>query len=262
MSEPASRPRPASVSSRAPDPPRGDVRTALRALNRRLERRGYATRIPLEDELIRDRDRLSKELMRVLQITRDRDAFEVLYRMNAALLRTFCINQLRRDERAAEADDIVDEAFLQVFVKCRTFRNLERSTFTGWAFAIADNLIRTRRRRWRTQGLVLPLCDAELIPGPGGDPHDSAIESEVRETVEDGWAVILQLCAAELLRLPPRWRCALELREVRLLTYREIAKRLGCSHGHAGMLIRRARLRILKRLARTLARYDGERHGC
>lgn len=242
-----------------PGPPAWDfVARRILLINRTAGQSGLKVATPTGDD--RDRDRISTSLMLVLRETRDRDTFELLYLLNARVLYNFCAGRLRHRVQDMEAADLVDEAFLRIFEKCDTFRQSERATFTGWAVVILENLIRRNVQRCRRNSSQPLPQDGELACQDGG-PLSCAIQGEHSRLAEESWSIIVRLCASGLLRLPPRWRRALELRESHDLPYAEIARRMGVTRGHVGMLIRRARGRILDQLRQALNPYKETNHG-
>jgi RNA polymerase sigma-70 factor, ECF subfamily len=132
----------------------------------------------------------------------DEAAFRLLlhrYRGRALFLAA----QILRDH--AEAEDVVQEAFLKVFHAIRDFRG--QSSFYSWLYRIVVNLCMDRTRRASSRQTV-PL-DEEW------DTHYSGTGGDTRLQVE-----------ALLARLSPEMRATLLLREVVGLSYDEIAREL------------------------------------
>jgi len=229
----------------------------LSALNVALVRRGSKLRVAATPHDRPERDRLSVRLMVVLKETRDRRALEILYRLNARTIHLFARQRLR-GAPDLDAADVVDETFLRIFTRCETFSASDRSTFAGWAMAIAENVIRHLIRTERRGGRV-PWATIGEEPSDLTEPIDHATTEEARRVAIEGWPMLVRLCAAGILRLPPRWRSALELRERDGLSYREIASRMDLRPGHVAMLLHRARGRVLQHIAGTLAAASGAR---
>lgn len=127
----------------------------------------------------------------------------------------------RRGFSSSQADDLLQEIFLQVFRQIASFR--EESTFEGWLFAIAANIVRNELRRrdaTKRSAAEVPLDSGHSEEDSGGldlpaecvTPERSAFESQ-------RWTALRQ--AIE--NLPPQMRRCLELRVHRELEYREIA---------------------------------------
>lgn len=233
------------------------VQRALAAINDDLFRRGSELRLPDEVLLPGAREALSIRLIEVLRETRDRSAFELLYRLNAPVLERFVRHRVR-DLVDLDPADVVDETFLRVFTRCETFRVTARSTFTGWAMVIAENIIRQERRSVRRSGRVAwsdDWSEQAVAPAAREEPSRRLEEAEVRALLIESWPTVVRLCAAGLLRLPPRWRRALELREGEGLSYLQIADRMDLRVGHVAMLLHRARCRVLQYVTGMLAPY-------
>ncbi|MFH0946617.1 MAG: sigma-70 family RNA polymerase sigma factor [Planctomycetota bacterium] len=204
-----------------------------------------------------DRDQLSMCLMAVLQATRERDAFELLYLLNARVVHLYCKSRLRASTAPLpflDPADVVDETFMNVYLRCESFCVEKSTSFTGWVLVVAENIMRQDyRRRLHLRRQELPADDFIADHQPG--PQAQVLYHEVVETFEESWNLFVRLCAAGILNLPSRWRHALELRESESLSYREIGRRMDLSTGHVGMLIRRARLRVLRQVKRSLDQF-------
>jgi RNA polymerase sigma-70 factor (ECF subfamily) len=134
----------------------------------------------------------------------DERAFRALlarYRGRALYLAT----QMLRDR--AEAEDVVQEAFLRVFRGVRGFRGDAR--FHTWLYRIVVNLCLDRARR----GPPSPLLSLDEALDTSRFAASSACETRLR--VE-----------ALLQRLSPEMRATLLLREMGGLSYEEIAREL------------------------------------
>lgn len=237
----------------------------IAVLNRELRRQGVRIVLPVPTDSTggsRDRDRLATLLMAALRESSDRRVFALLYRLTARHLLGFCrsrIQRFRRTRRSAhgiDPADIVEETFVCVFLHRHTFRMTARASFVGWSFVIAENLMRQAARRGAERGeIALP---ADLLACPGEGPFQEAVGREILASYEQGLEMFVRLCAAALIGLPPRWRRALELRDGEGLTYQQIARRMEVRTGHVGMLVRRARKRILGEVGRVLSRWSGD----
>jgi RNA polymerase sigma-70 factor (ECF subfamily) len=157
----------------------------------------------------------------------DATAFEALVeRYQESALRTArrCIG------RQAEAEDLVQEAFLHVHLHARQY-NQDASSFKTWFFSILINLCRNAIKRNRSLSFVALPEDAPAI----GDMESDLVREEERAAV-----------AAAVARLPPNQRLALILRHYEGFSYSEAAAALGLSTRAFGSLLTRAR-RALRR---------------
>ncbi len=113
---------------------------------------------------------------------------------------------------AAEADDVVQEAFLRAF---RAFDDLRGGDVKAWLFTIVRNChadaLRQQQRRGGVPlaGSPLPL---EAAASGGADPESESIALDEAAALE-------RLISA----LPPEHREVLLLREMEDMSYREIA---------------------------------------
>jgi RNA polymerase sigma-70 factor (ECF subfamily) len=70
------------------------------------------------------------------------DAFELLYNIHKRRVYSLC---LRMTGNTAEAEDLTQEAFLQVFRKIGTFRG--EAAFSTWIHRLTVNLVLMRLRK-------------------------------------------------------------------------------------------------------------------
>jgi RNA polymerase sigma-70 factor (ECF subfamily) len=113
----------------------------------------------------------------------------------------------------ADADDVVQEAFLRAF---RAFDSLRGTDVKGWLLTIVRNCHATAARQ--QQRAPAPLPEEEGAPlatlmGAAPDPQSATLAHEAERT-------LAHLIAA----LPEQHREVLLLREMEELSYREIAQ--------------------------------------
>jgi len=77
-----------------------------------------------------------------IHLSRSPIDFEHVYRMYRKRVYTKCLNMIRNE---AEAEDLTQEVFLQVFRKMDSFRG--ESAFATWLYRVAVNLVLARLRR-------------------------------------------------------------------------------------------------------------------
>jgi len=149
----------------------------------------------------------------------------------------------------SDAADVVQEVFLKIFRNIVSFR--QDSSLKTWIYRIAVNEARNHRRwfsRHRRQEVGLEGAEGEeprgcqdWLPDPGRSPFDLALDRETRQLIEDA-----------LLKLNPKFRAALVLREIEGLSYEEIAEILDVSLGTVKSRILRGRDALKKHLAERL----------
>jgi len=137
-----------------------------------------------------------------------------------------------------EAEDVVQEAFVQAYLKLDSFQR--NSAFYTWLYRIACNTAISRKRRKRVETSVDRNRD-ELgaEPADSGDaPGDRLMREEVSARVHEALA-----------QLTEEHRCILELREMEELEYEQIAEALSISIGTVRSRLHRARVQLRERLA-------------
>src|SRR6202795_3711379 len=80
----------------------------------------------------------------------DEQAFATLYRLHDKLVYSVC---LRMTKNVAEAEDLTQDAFMQVFRSLNSFRS--NSAFSTWLYGIAVNTVLMKVRRKSPQVLSL-----------------------------------------------------------------------------------------------------------
>jgi len=144
----------------------------------------------------------------------------------------------------ADAEDVVQDAFVQAYVKLATFEN--RAAFYTWLFRIAMNLAHTRARRLRTRTAV-ERCQRLNDTDPPATLSTSAAPGEALMQTETA-AQIRQALDA----LTAEHRTILVLRGVEGFDYDSIADLLHISVGTVRSRLHRARLLLRDQLDRCL----------
>jgi RNA polymerase sigma-70 factor, ECF subfamily len=178
----------------------------------------------------------------------DPAAFERLYRLHSR--RVYSV-VLRMVGNPAEAEDLTQEAFLQLFRKIHTFRG--DAAFSTWLHRLAVNvvLMKLRRKTLVETSLDEPADPDDESSGPKRDigAEDPLIEGSVDR-------VHLERAVGEL---PPGYRMVFLLHDVQGYEHNEIARIMDCSIGNSKSQLHKARTRlreILQDYARSQARLD------
>jgi RNA polymerase sigma-70 factor (ECF subfamily) len=163
----------------------------------------------------------------------DQLAFEHLYRMHSRRVYALC---LRMVGRTAEAEDLTQEAFLQLFRKIATFRG--ESAFSTWLHRLAVNvvLMRLRKKTIAESSLEETTEPDEESGGPRRD-FGSA------DPLLSGSVDRINLQRA-IHRLPPGYRAVFELHDIQGYEHNEIAGIMGCSIGNSKSQLHKARTRL------------------
>lgn len=148
------------------------------------------------------------------------------------------VNQLLRNTQ--DAEEVTQDAFIRAHRGLVNFRG--DSAFSTWLYQIATNLARNRywywwrRKRDKTISFDQPVGPdnettlAEIIPAEVETPDDITVTQEFVDKIGEGMA-----------KLTPKHREILTLRNIRNLSYEEIAQILGLSVGTVKSRIARAR---------------------
>jgi len=155
---------------------------------------------------------------------------------------------LRLTRNRAEAEDVVQEAFLRAF---RSFHRFNPGTnCRAWLFTILRNVFLNRVRTQGREVLEAEMGGLDQAELPSERHVDRNPEEQFLQTVLHGDV------DRALTTLPLAFREAVMLVDIEGLTYREVAEVLGCPIGT--VMSRLSRGRAL--LRRALARFAHE-HG-
>lgn len=187
--------------------------------------------------MICDRNVTDVDVIRLAQ-QGDADAFASLFHTHKTRIYSLC---LRMTNNTAEAEDLTQEAFLQVFRKLPTFRG--DSALSTWLYRIAVNtvLMHFRKKTPRQVSLDEPY---ERDGKPFRREYGS-LDGRLACSVE---RIALTQAIKEL---PDGYRTIFLLHEVDGYDHREIAELLDCSVGNSKSQLHKAKLRIREFLKRT-----------
>ena len=161
----------------------------------------------------------------------DEEAFGALFEVHKRRVYSLC---LRMTGDTAEAEDLAQEAFLQLFRKIATFRG--ESAFSTWLHRLVVNVVLMHLRKKGLQQVSLDEPDAsqdEPLKREYGDDDKRLLHSIDRITLSraiDG--------------LPPGYRAVLVLHDVEGYEHNEIAQILNCSVGNSKSQLHKARLKL------------------
>ena len=162
----------------------------------------------------------------------DPESFEGLYDLHKRRVYSLC---LRMTGNTAEAEDLTQEAFLQLYRKISTFRG--ESAFSTWLHRLAVNVVLMHLRK---KGLPLVSLEETLEPqqedGPRKDfgaPDNVLVGSVDRLNLERA-----------IESLPPGYRVIFVLHDVEGYEHNEIAEMLDCSIGNSKSQLHKARMKL------------------
>lgn len=162
----------------------------------------------------------------------DVGCFEALYAQHKRRVFSLC---LRMSNNYTEAEDHMQETFLQLYRKITSFRF--ESAFSTWLHRLAVNVVLMRFRR---KGVVETSLEESLESQHDdeprrefGAPDISLVGSVDRLTLEHAIA-----------ELPPGYRMIFVLHDVEGYEHNEIAEMLGCSIGNSKSQLHKARMKL------------------
>jgi RNA polymerase sigma-70 factor (ECF subfamily) len=170
----------------------------------------------------------------------DAAAFEVLYDLHKRRVYSLC---LRMTSNTAEAEDLTQEAFLQLFRKIGTFRG--ESAFSTWLHRMAVNVVLMQLRKKGLQ--LVPLEDES-----DGEEETPKKDYGAQDNVLAGSIDRLQLKNA-IDRLPPGYKSIFILHDVEGFEHNEIAELVGCSIGNSKSQLHKARMKLRELLKTSRA---------
>jgi RNA polymerase sigma-70 factor (ECF subfamily) len=147
------------------------------------------------------------------------------------------VNMMHMGDCGQEADDVVQEAFVQAYLKLRTFRR--ESRFYTWLYRIAFNLAISRRRRNRGEVSVdhhRNVSGCEPLD-PAGPPGDRMQREELAGQVQQALAT-----------LSHEHRAILVLRDMEGCDYDTIADILALPVGTVRSRLHRARSQLRQQM--------------
>jgi len=166
----------------------------------------------------------------------EEEAFEALFHQHKQRVYRLC---LRIVANTADAEELTQEAFLQVFRKIHTFRG--ESAFSTWLHRLTVNIALMRLRK-------KTIAETPL--------EDSARAEECDERRKEAGVPDLRLTGSldrlrlerAIVQLPAGYRQAFVLHDVQGFEHHEIAAMLGFSVGNSKSQLHKARARLRKLL--------------
>jgi RNA polymerase sigma-70 factor (ECF subfamily) len=161
----------------------------------------------------------------------DEQAFAALFEAHKRRVYSLC---LRMTGNVAEAEDLSQEAFLQLFRKISTFRG--ESAFSTWLHRLVVNVVLMHLRKKGLQQVSL-------------DEMDTSQEEPVkRDYGEDDRRLTSSIDRISLGRaigeLPPGYRAVFVLHDMEGYEHNEIAQILNCSVGNSKSQLHKARMKL------------------
>jgi RNA polymerase sigma-70 factor (ECF subfamily) len=162
----------------------------------------------------------------------DEQAFAELFQLHKKRVYSVC---LLMTKDVAEAEDLTQEAFLQVFRTIGTFRG--DSAFSTWLYRIAVNTVLMKLRRQKSK--VTFSLSEPVSPDSPNLAHDLGERDPRLSGTIDRIALLRAIEA-----LPEGCRTVFMLHEVEGYQHHEIASLLDCSIGNSKSQLHKAKLKM------------------
>src|ERR1700704_820984 len=171
----------------------------------------------------------------------DASAFERIYRLHSRRVYALC---LRMVGNTAEAEDLTQDAFLQLFRKIATFRG--ESAFSTWLHRLAVNVVLMKLRK-----KTLPETSLEETTDPDDESSGPRREIGAPDLLLTGSIDRVHLERA-IEQLPPGYKQVFVLHDIQGFEHNEIAGLMSCSIGNSKSQLHKARMRLRELLQETL----------
>jgi len=166
----------------------------------------------------------------------DDAAFEYLYKAHCRRVYGVC---LRITKNRAEAEDLTQQAFLQLFRKIGTFRG--ESGLSTWLHRVTVNIALMHLRRKKPAEILATDMERDSSNGEGSLEHGPGDTSML------GAIERLNLMRS-IRKLPAGYKQLFLLHDVMGYRHSEIAKLVGCSTGCSKSQLHKARKRLRRLL--------------
>lgn len=168
----------------------------------------------------------------------DMAAFEEIYRTYNRRVYTHC---LRMTRNIAEAEDLTQEVFIQVFRKLKTFRG--ESLFTTWLHRLTVNAVLMHFRK------------AAVRLERRTEEYEDAVSDFVSgSTNVSGGSIIEHIALNEALRqLAPGYRAVFILHDMEGYEHQQISEIMKCAVGTSKSQLHKARMKLRRLLGHRKA---------
>jgi RNA polymerase sigma-70 factor, ECF subfamily len=165
--------------------------------------------------------------------TGDLEALSLIYDKYNRRVFNLCLRMIRD---RADAEDLTQDVFVQLFRKIHTFRG--QSAFSTWLHRLAVNMVLMEIRSRKSHHYFLTSLDAK------NEDDDSLPEQFGREDNTLRGSLDRLVLQGALEELPPGYRLVFLLHDVHGYEHQEIAEILSCSVGNCKSQLHKARLKL------------------
>jgi RNA polymerase sigma-70 factor (ECF subfamily) len=199
------------------------------------------------------RDHLSTRLMEAFRLSKSRTAFGLLYELNASHLYQQVAARLRRYRCRADALDVLQEVFFNIYRYPHRFNDERADAFRVWTATIVRNTVLKHLRSISRSGRgEVALEDVSEPRGPQhAEPLRGVITDESQVQCTRVYLNYLYLYLRFYRMLSEREQRAIHLVEVTGVSYRDAARVLGIKLENLKMVIFRARRKIHRSMRRV-----------
>jgi RNA polymerase sigma factor (sigma-70 family) len=199
-------------------------------------------------------DAVSSCLMETYKNTGDTKVFALLFELNRDSFLSAIQGKVRRGSASVDAQDVLQEVFLNIYRYPRRFLCERPDSFRNWGHRIVRNTLLKFFKGETRLARFTPLDEdlSQRQDQKARSPYRSATDSESAELVDFAYLVYLNLYLQHYRRLSPKEQRALSMVEVEGASYRDTASSLGIRLENLKMVIFRGRRKIFRGLNRTL----------
>lgn len=162
----------------------------------------------------------------------DEQAFAALFSMHKKRVYSVCL-QMTKD--VSDAEDLTQEAFMQVFRSVNSFRG--DSAFSTWLYRIAVNTVLMKMRRRKAPPIV-SLDEPLSADAPSMTRDIGRVDPNLSGVID---RIALNRAIQEL---PAGCRQIFDLHEVKGYQHHEIAELLQCSVGNSKSQLHKAKMKM------------------
>lgn len=208
-------------------------------------------------------DWVSTSLMECFKESGNGQAFALLFELNRASFLYAIQCNLRRSFHHVDAQDVLQEVFLNIYRYPNRFQPDRSDAFRGWGHRIARNtllkFLKGQTRLARFQAIDEETMQPEDLRSRR--PDRAASDAESATVVNHAYLLYLQLYMLHFVRLSAKEQRALTMVEVESRSYRDAAEELGIRLENLKMVIFRGRRKIFRGMERSLAEFASRSAG-
>ncbi len=199
-------------------------------------------------------DWVSTSLMDCYKNTGESAVFALLFEMNRGSFLQAIQAKLRRSFHHVDAQDVLQEVFLNIYRYPHRFHADRADAFRGWGHRIARNTLLKFLKGMSRLSQFRDLDEEVVQPEDvkGRRPDQAASEAESAVVVNHAYLMYLQLYLLHFGKLSPKEQRALTLVEVDGVSYRDSAADLGIRLENLKMVIFRGRRKIFRGMEQSL----------